>query len=167
MAFGVGLAVFAALVGVAAPRATAGAQRIVAARSPVWSDTGTRDGLRLETTTATVGDRPWTRVSVSGAGPRSPLPPGLQSWPPLGSTVASPALRRLVAAGGQVSEAVGKLAPTTIGHDGLTGPDELFSYTMTSASRGTGTPRNAEVESVVTGFGNLEAASAEDRTCRC
>lgn len=162
MALGVGFAVFAALVGIAAPRVSAQAHAVEVARGPVWGTTNdVAGGLRLETSNVTIGDQPWTRISVSGAGADSPLPPGISAWPSAGSTVVSPALRALVDGDPRVAREVGRLARGEIGSDGLTGPAELLSYSATStANSGASAPgHQARAQSVVTGFGNPAAAS--------
>lgn len=170
MTLGVAMAVFAALISTAAPRAQHAAQDVLISRAPVWGEqTAGTGGLQLSTTDAAVGTRPWTRVSVSGVEAGSPLPPGVSAWPALGSSLVSPALRRIATSDRDIAGMLGTLAPGAIGSDGLTDPDELMSYTVTSGSTVTSASSASSVPSgngdgtaaagggathVVTGFGN-------------
>ncbi|WP_300681529.1 FtsX-like permease family protein [Nocardioides sp.] len=154
MALGVALAVFAVLIGIAAPRVTAQAHQVEADRTPVYAENDSSTGLHLSSTTATLHNRPWTRVEVSAATAASPLPPGLTAWPQVGQSVASPALRDLARQDPSVASMVGDLAPDTIGAVGLTAPDELVSYTVTAAPAGAHAPgRQDAAEPAVIGFG--------------
>lgn len=159
MAIGVGFACFAVLVGIAAPRVAADAHAIQVDRAPTYDLEATGGGLQLGVTAATLEDRPWTRVAVSGATPDSPLPPGLSRWPAPGTTIASPALRRLSERDAAVARSLGTLAPGTIGRSGLTGPDELYSYTATVVTSAGAADAGAKKSdsTVVSGFGNPDA----------
>jgi len=148
MALGVALAVYAALLGTAVPRVSAAAHDVEAARSPRMSVEPAAAGLTWDLSTATVADRPWTRVSVRGADVRAPRPPGVAAWPAAGRSLVSPALRALAARDPGVATVLGELAPGSIGRAGLTAPDELVSYTI-------GVPVDVgSSEPVVEAFGN-------------
>lgn len=166
MTVGVAFAIFSALVGIAAPRVVSAAGDVQASRTPVWSATPTRSvGLRMQTSNATLGDEPWTRVTVSGTGPTSPLPPGVFSWPTPGLTVVSPALRHLAVNDKRVAGEIGPMAPGAIGRDGLTGPDELFSYAVTSTTiSGVRSPGHDRRQSVITSFGNAAGVDSGGST---
>ena len=170
MALGVVLAVFAALLGLAVPRVASAARDVEAARQPVFRDVAAGDrGLVVHTSPLMVGSRPWTRVVAGGVSAGAPRPPGLMAWPAQGLTVPSPALRSAVEADPALLAAVGTLAAADIGADGLTAPDELFSYTV-AAARASGTPAavasvpggsgEPETLAVVTGFGGSSFVGA-------
>lgn len=157
MALGVGLATFAVLVGLTAPRVAAKAHDVELDRTPVASAESSADpvgGLQIETSRATLEDRQWTRAVVSGVRPDAPLPPGLTSWPPVGRTIASPALVRLAHDDPQIATLIGPLTAERIGWDGLTSPDELFSYTVSPTRTGARAPgQEGGGHAPVTGFG--------------
>src|SRR6476469_4217179 len=131
-AVGVGLATFAVLAGLTAPRVAGKALDVVKARTPVLSDgpVAGGSGLQVESSAATVGDRPWTRVIVSQTGPSAPLPPGVSQWPKTGTSVVSPALSELIQRDAALAASLGPVERQRIGPAGLVAPDELFSYTV-------------------------------------
>lgn len=161
-AVGVGLATFAVLAGLTAPRVAGDAHDIEAARKPVLSDGPAKggSGLQVETSTAAVGDRPWTRVAVSGASPGAPVPPGISQWPAVGTSIVSPALKQLLRKDARLAAGLGPVSHETVGPAGLTSPDELVSYTV-SDSEGQAAVRTPGEDadddgsdgSEVTGFG--------------
>jgi len=163
MALGIGLATYACLVGIAAPRVSSEQSQVEMARTPVLSQYDRAKGLGLSSSQSVVGDKPWTQVEVTGASTSSPLPPGLIRWPAPGTTVVSPALRSLAARDTQLRGQLGRLAADTIGPAGLTSPDELFSYTVvTHAVTGAHAPgtKAAQPGPVVVDFGNSRMVTA-------
>ena len=159
MVLSVACAVFAVLVGIAAPRSQSHAREVMAARTPNWStNAGPRDGLRVESVNALLDGQPWTNVTISGRGASSLLPPGLQRWPAQGETVPSPALRALARRDRQVAAQLGPLASVSIGPAGLTAPDELFSYTAAPRATTTAHAVGQSGSPVVTGFGGETSA---------
>lgn len=164
MTLGVGLAVFASLFGFAAPRVSALSHQVEVDRAPVFSDqAASGGGLHWRSSSAAVGDRPWTRVSVGGATPTAPLPPGIRAWPHDGVTIPSPALRRLATEDRQLAAQLGTLTPEDILPAGLTEPDELMSYTVgKGAATGASAPggETDSAERVVVGFGNASAVES-------
>ncbi|GAA4702619.1 FtsX-like permease family protein [Nocardioides conyzicola] len=160
MAFGVALAVYAALVGIAAPRVATAAHEVEVDRAPVLSEQSAAHGLRIQSASITVHDRVWTRATVTGAGSRAPRPPGVAQWPASGESIVSPALRDLAEADPDVAATIGPIAPATIGAAGLTGPDELFSYTAAGQEAGAHAPGQADRRPVVTAFHNPAAVTS-------
>ncbi len=160
MILSVGFALYAVLIGIAAPRAQADAHDVIAARTPLWSQDGrTANGLRLQTVNAVLDDQPFTRVDVSGDRVGELLPPGLTAWPRVGETVPSPALRALAARDPKLVMQLGHLSGKNIGESGLTAPDELFAYRATKDAAGSRTV-GATSTPVVVGFGNSDGVQA-------
>lgn len=105
MTLGVAMAVWAVLIGLAAPRAVEHAHQVAVNRAPVVSrQSAAAGGLSLRSVSVVVSNRVWTQVTVTGATADSPRPPGLLAWPAPGQTVPSTAehARRL---GSEVSHA--------------------------------------------------------------
>jgi hypothetical protein len=157
MVLGVAVALWAVLIGLAAPRVAEHAHQVAVNRSPVLNSSDTRAvGPHMRSVSVTVSGRAWTQVTVSGATVTSPLPPGLRAWPHPGLSVPSPALRRLTATNPRVAALAGPLSTQTIAQKGLTGPDELYSYSADSVvSTAVHAPGQADAApSVVVGYGN-------------
>ncbi|WP_016696715.1 ABC transporter permease [Actinoalloteichus spitiensis] len=87
---------------------------------------------------------------LTGVGPESPRPPGVDTLPGPGESVVSPALRELLAApeGELLRPRFPERIIGEIGPEGLTGPSELYFYAG-------GEHRMAQAE-VVLGFGGFE-----------
>lgn len=128
MVLGIGLALLATFVGLSAPLAASRQHAVDVARSPSVGSRSNDNALELRSSTSTLGERVWTRVSASGLGLDSPKPPGVTAWPAPGETLVSPALRRMAEADPAVARMLGRLAPATITAAGLESPDELYSY---------------------------------------
>lgn len=172
MAAGVALATTAVLVGLAGPRVAAAEHRTLVARSPYLApaEPGS-DGLGLQSSTALLDDRTWTRVDLSGAASGAPRPPGVEAWPAPGHALVSPALAALLDRDPTLRASLGVVDPTPIGRAGLTGSDELLSYAspggggavagIADVGSPRGTSRAAAGERlVVTGFGNPATVGA-------
>jgi hypothetical protein len=144
MTLGVAAALFAVLVGLAAPRVSASAHAVEAARTPrpTTAQAGPRETtLRVTTSSETIGDRPWTQVSAFGTRPTSPRPPGLVQWPAAGHSVVSPSLARELTRDPDAAVGLGVIDAMRIAARGLTAPDELYSYSVPlSADVSAGTP---------------------------
>lgn len=141
---GVAVAVAAALLVAAVPRALDGADSRNVARTPVGQP-GT-SGMRISSSMELFEGRSWTRVYVADARADSPRPPGVAEWPAPGQTVVSPELARLLEGRADASALVGHRAPGVIADEGLRSPDELISYEVYSGAGGS--------DVVVTGFGD-------------
>ncbi|GIH03502.1 hypothetical protein Rhe02_15690 [Rhizocola hellebori] len=87
-----------------------------------------RSTLRLQEVRDSAGERPLTRIAVSGAGESGALPPGLPRFPAAGEIVASPELLRMLAADESMAKRFPQRVVGTIGPAGLVAPDELFAY---------------------------------------
>lgn len=135
MTVGIALAVSSGLVGFAAPRVSADAGRVEAARSPTPGSAASAgegvSGLAVSVSEQTLGDRPWTRVVVSGVTATSPLPPGMAAWPQPGHSIVSPALARL----DPRDAPLGVVDREPLDSRGLTAPDELYSWTVAPGDR--------------------------------
>lgn len=130
---GVALAVLGVLVGTAVPRVSSDAARAEAGRTRVVAapDTPTTSDLRVLVSEDRLDGRRWTHAVVTGAGADTPVPPGLDAWPGPGETVVSPALGRALAAHPDVT--LRGVVAERVGAAGLTGPDELVSWTVLPA----------------------------------
>lgn len=130
---GVALAVLGVLVGTTMSRVSTAAATAEAARTRVVAgpDTPTTSELRVLVSDDRLDGRRWTHVVATGVDAGSPLPPGLRRWPDPGHTVVSPALGDALSDHPDV--VVRGVEPERIGADGLTGPDELVSWTVLPA----------------------------------
>ena len=141
MTLGIAVAVASALLGLAAPRVSADAARTDAARTarPVTDPPGTSPApgrLTVSVSQETADELPWTRVVVTNASHDAPRPPGVNTWPSVGHTIVSPALARRL----PNHHSLGTVDEIPIGSEGLTSPDELYSYTVASAGQADGLP---------------------------
>ena len=125
---GVAVATFALLLGGSVPVVIQAQAQARGDRAPLIAD-GT-PGHRELTGSETVGGAPYTRVTVVGARPESPVPPGVSVWPKVGASLVSPRLRAAIDDDPGLSTQLGLgRVVGEIGAAGLTGPDELRSYT--------------------------------------
>jgi hypothetical protein len=139
MAAGIAVAFFAVMLSLAIPRSLSASAARIASRTPSAVDQATT--TTLTTSAQRVGDETWTRVDVFGVTDKTPVAPGLVSWPPMGVTVVSPALASRLKTEGELSKQIGNVvSDSRIGPAGLASPDELLSYTRHPTQQNQGEP---------------------------
>ncbi|MDX2846990.1 ABC transporter permease [Streptomyces sp. PA03-3a] len=167
-AVGVGLGVALLLLTAALPNALTQRHDRERARNDMTytslAEHRAEDTMLIATVDTTYRDQEVRGRLLQPEGPRPPLPPGVGRLPGRGTMVASPALRRLLAApeGRLLSERLPYRITGTIGRDGLVGPDDLAYYAGTSGlAVGAAAERTVRVERIHA-FGSVDRGGTTD-----
>ncbi|MFE2545613.1 ABC transporter permease [Actinacidiphila glaucinigra] len=167
-AVGVGLGVALLLLTAALPHALTQRHDRERARNDMTytslAEHRAEDTLLIATVDTTYRDQEVRGRLLQPEGRRPPLPPGVGRLPGRGTMVASPALRRLLAApeGRLLSERLPYRVTGTIGQDGLVGPDDLAYYAgATGLAVGAGAGQTVRVERIHA-FGSADQGGTTD-----
>ncbi|MGW2351026.1 ABC transporter permease [Actinacidiphila glaucinigra] len=167
-AVGVGLGVALLLLTAALPNALTQRHDRERARNDMTytslAEHRAEDTMLIATVDTTYRDQEVRGRLLQPEGPRPPLPPGVGRLPGRGTMVASPALRRLLAApeGRLLSERLPYRITGTIGRDGLVGPDDLAYYAGTTGlAVGAAAERTVRVERIHA-FGSVDRGGTTD-----